>query len=283
MTEPFVMLSKSLLRASCLSLTAKNVLAVLVDHRNPKTNQCNPKIGTLAAEVNISQRAVRRSLAELRECGFIVSQKHGQRGDSYSLAPVSDCPKLIGLKKSRLVKSGRVRPVKFGRSDPLASLYELDQRNYKKNCSAVVGAVRNVSSSPRQPKSPAATPPSKSVSKNGPGNPDPVGQLAAKLVDELLRAHSKPGQAEKARRCAEDVLRESTNLEESAAAIRTHHAAWLAYWKELPGGSFIPYLDLWFSNGYYAYPPSQAAVEAAKKPAASQRRKSRLEEMLDNA
>jgi len=47
--------------------------------------------------------------------------------------------------------------------------------------------------------------------------------------------------------------------------MRRNHAAWVAYWSELPGGQFIPFLDLWFSRSYYDHAPADAAIASLRK------------------
>jgi DNA-binding transcriptional ArsR family regulator len=86
--EHFVRLPLSLL-ASGLSVSAKLLLGLLEWHRNKRTNRCNPKLETLAAEFGVSKRTARRALAELRETGFVIEQRHGsknlQRGHKWPL------------------------------------------------------------------------------------------------------------------------------------------------------------------------------------------------------
>ena len=74
---------RSLLTASQLSMTARMVYAQLLDHRNRKTGQCNPKQDTLAAELGVSVDTVQRAISKLRAAGLIQTAK-GRRGCSYT-------------------------------------------------------------------------------------------------------------------------------------------------------------------------------------------------------
>jgi hypothetical protein len=64
-----------------ISATAKLVLAALLDHRNPKTGQCNPKRVTLAEELGLDPsprrgpQRITRALAELRHAGVLCAKK----------------------------------------------------------------------------------------------------------------------------------------------------------------------------------------------------------------
>src|SRR5215831_10437736 len=79
----FLIVSKELAADNRLSVTAKLLLAQLLDHRNRRTGQCNPQILTLAGELGIYRTTVIRGLAELKRAGWIET-KRGQNGNRYT-------------------------------------------------------------------------------------------------------------------------------------------------------------------------------------------------------
>jgi DNA-binding transcriptional MocR family regulator len=84
-----LIVAKELLANKRLSMTAKLLLAVLQDHRNNRTGQCNPKRQTLAGELGVSMETITRALKELRLAGFIRA-KQAQRTNSYEISGSSN-------------------------------------------------------------------------------------------------------------------------------------------------------------------------------------------------
>jgi hypothetical protein len=282
MTEPFVMLPRSVLR-SRLSSNAKLLLALLADYQNRQTRQCNPGISKLADELHVSARTIDRTLAELSRFG-LVRIIWRQRTSHYEVAPRSQWNRIllrqIGVSENPVTPKWRNALRQIGVSDaPVSLLTYPEPKNQKKS---VVVAV--VSQSRKAPPRPATPPPTtatvKNLSKNG-TPPDGIRTIAATLVAELMATHPKAGEPKRAIAAAESVLRASADVNADVAAMRRNHAAWCDLWNAQPAGTFIPFLDLWFSRGYYDAPPSAAATDAAKKPPASQRRKSQMEQMFD--
>ena len=278
MTEPYVTITKSLVCSTRISATAMRLLLMLEIHRNKKTGQCNPKVRSLAAELGMGERSVRRDLAELRETGFIVEQKHGQRSDSYVIARVLEWPTLASLKIFRQDKFGRVKHDKCGKSDGSPSLYE--KKPSEKEASAP--AASRDSDCHRPPKPTAATTATKNSSSN---NATKNGVHGLALRDELLEQHPEKGNPKKALPVICSILAASADPVATAAAIRASHRAWRDEWDAKLAHrpqAFIPQLWSWFESEEYLHPPSPTDTEARRRQATVPH-KSRLEEMLDNA
>ena len=86
----FLIVAKAILSDKRLSITARLLMAQLLDHRNNRTGQCNPKRKTLAQALGMDtgkdkgSRRMTRALAELRKAG-LISSKQGQHGSFYEL------------------------------------------------------------------------------------------------------------------------------------------------------------------------------------------------------
>lgn len=79
-----LIISKDLLTDKSISVKARLLLAQLLDHRNKKTGQCNPRRKTLAKELGLSMRTLVRALNELRAAQLIRS-KQGQHTAFYEI------------------------------------------------------------------------------------------------------------------------------------------------------------------------------------------------------
>ena len=141
----FLIVAKAIAADTRFSATTKLLLAQLQDHQNKRTGQCNPKQTTLARELGIGERTVRRGLSELRQRGLITAER-GQTGCRYEIPTGqngrSDRPKVV---------SGTGQN---GRSAPPGPLYEPYVRNQS-------GA--SAASSPNKKPLNASAPPRKSV------------------------------------------------------------------------------------------------------------------------
>jgi len=73
--QSFLIVAKEFLADNRISVTAKLLFALLEDHENKRTGQCNPRQSKLAQELGISQDTVQRGLSELREAGFIEMKR----------------------------------------------------------------------------------------------------------------------------------------------------------------------------------------------------------------
>jgi DNA-binding transcriptional MocR family regulator len=82
--QSFLIISKDLLANKSISVAAKLLFAQLCDHRNKRTGRCNPRQGTLALELGISEDTVQRGLCELRDLGFI-EMKRERYGCQYEI------------------------------------------------------------------------------------------------------------------------------------------------------------------------------------------------------
>jgi DNA-binding transcriptional MocR family regulator len=80
----FLIVAKEMLANKRISATAKLLYAQLLDHRNKRTGQCNPKQTTLALELGISVDTIQRGLSVLRKQGLITI-KRGQWGCWYEI------------------------------------------------------------------------------------------------------------------------------------------------------------------------------------------------------
>ena len=78
----FLIVAKAMAADKQISATEKLLLAQLLDHRNKRTGQCNPNQTTLARELGIGLRTVRRSLSRLCKHGWLAIQR-GQNGCRY--------------------------------------------------------------------------------------------------------------------------------------------------------------------------------------------------------
>lgn len=84
MSTSYVRMDKSLLANQRISVTAKLLLAQLLDHRNKQTGMCNPARQKLAEELGVNIHAVKRALRELYAAGLIHSEQ-GQRTNFYTI------------------------------------------------------------------------------------------------------------------------------------------------------------------------------------------------------
>jgi hypothetical protein len=109
----FLIVAKELAADKRISVTAKLLLAQLVDHRNGRTGQCNPRETTLAAELGICKRTVKYRLAELKRAG-LIEVKRTQHGNHYKFPGAKDCP-----------SQGQDRPLRRGKSCPSGAPYPL--------------------------------------------------------------------------------------------------------------------------------------------------------------
>jgi hypothetical protein len=66
----------------------KRVAAVLIDHFNRKTGQCDPSLGTIAELLGVHSRTVMRSIRRLVRSGFFRKVKHGGKFHRNSYEPM---------------------------------------------------------------------------------------------------------------------------------------------------------------------------------------------------
>jgi hypothetical protein len=129
MSEPFIILPRSLLRSARISLPAKNLLALLADYQNRETGQCNPGIATLARDLALSVRTINRLLAELSRLGLIQIVWR-QRGSHYEVAPRTRWPEIlkrqIGVTENPETPNWRNVKRQIGVTDTPVSINEPD-------------------------------------------------------------------------------------------------------------------------------------------------------------
>jgi len=289
MSGPFVILPTAIAASPLLTAAAKSVLLALENFKNHRTGQCNPKHATLAAAAGgLSISTVQRALNKLGNLGLIRVTR-GRYFNRYQIAPRDHWCKYLEIGQNdrsgtaQIIQNDRSQIGQNDRSAPAVSLFSEPDLVELYTPSVVVG-VRNTRTRTRGPSEhPAATtavPLPHLQNGNGNGREREIRETARALVTELQREHPQPGETNKARTAAETVLRASSDLPATIATIRESHAAWLDYWDELPGGSFIPYLDLWFTRAYHEGPPSEAAFAALKKPPGKTKQERRDAEVL---
>lgn len=102
--ERYVRLPKRLLGRAGLSCIARDLLLLLDDHKNPQTGLCCPRVTTLAREMKVTPRTIKRALARLRSVGLIRVLR-GQRGNRYEIESRSEWASSMGTKMSPRKKS----------------------------------------------------------------------------------------------------------------------------------------------------------------------------------
>lgn len=63
------------LRDARLSMTARVVLAELLDHRNPNDAKCDPSMARIGRRIGRSERNVRNAVAELERAGYVSTRR----------------------------------------------------------------------------------------------------------------------------------------------------------------------------------------------------------------
>lgn len=288
MTEPFVMLPKSLLRSPLLSLTAKVLLSRLANNQDGVHGECNPKIDTLAIELGVSRRTIERALVELSETGLIQVML-GQRASHYQVAPRSQWSKILirqhdVAEPSSDTPKWRRQPRQNDTSDGSASLFS--EKTLINRLSVVCAGD---SSRIRQPKITAqaetatTTAGKKRSSKNE--NKNGADDLALTLRNELLAQHPSKGNPKKALAVLSRILAATTDPPAFATQIRESHRAWREEWSARLAHSpqaFIPYLHVWFESEEYLHPPSATEIETKRRKTTSVRRGlPSLKELID--
>lgn len=230
-----LIIPRNILTASEITVTARLVLAQLYDHRNKRTGQCNPKIRTLASELGLSISTVGRALRSLREAAM-VKITWRQRSSDYQI--------LNGQNDRTENPDRSKRPIKNGqndRSDDPVSLYEPNFIEPNTSNAAVPLRVPI-------PRCAAAAASSFAFAQQK-SQPDPIRVQAEELVEELHAVHPQPGLPDKAVAEAEQILRASSDPDETVETVRRNHAAWKAHWEMLRPGQFIPQLWRWLRDG----------------------------------
>ena len=282
--EPYVTFPHWLIRSGALSSAEKVLLFVLESHRHLKTKRCDPKIETLAREIRISSRTVKRALARLHDLG-LIEIAWGQRSSRYQLAPRPEWRNLLkgqnGPSGKNPVRSNLALHVRSNLAHQTPPHLITEQTVIEELSAAPppTGTKRSASAPKVRPSAvgAAAAKTSNTISQNADSGP------AQALYDALSKAHPQPGLLERARAEIVTILAVNGNVREIAAAIRASHAKWLEYWRELPAEKFRPQLWRWLRDGDWRTPPGEESFAALRKPAHSARLKSRIAEAIDNA
>ncbi|HEY1876924.1 MAG TPA: helix-turn-helix domain-containing protein, partial [Rhizomicrobium sp.] len=87
--QSVLIVAKELIANKKLSTTAKLLFALLLDHRNKKTGQCNPSRKILAGELGVSIDVIKRAVGDLIEAGFI-QRKRGRHSNWYEIRTFLD-------------------------------------------------------------------------------------------------------------------------------------------------------------------------------------------------
>jgi hypothetical protein len=114
----FLIISKEVLTNKSISATAKLLFAQLLDHRNKRTGQCNPRRKTLADEIGVSVDQVDRAAGELQRAGYLT-WKRDRRTAFYELLD----PRIRGTKEAQFRASAELDPRIRGTGAPYP-LYE---------------------------------------------------------------------------------------------------------------------------------------------------------------
>lgn len=245
----FIQLRFWFLEKTGLSLDAKVLAALLDDYRNEETGQLNPKLQSLAIEMALTVRAVRRALAELIDVGIVTRVGHGQRSDRYALAPISEWPKLAGLKVPRVAKSNRANAANFDRAEAPHLLIDSDLLTQRKR-----EAVVDSSGGEQHRRKQAATA----------ARIDEIDSPIETTMQSLYAIHPERwrGSPEEVRKQLGQVLRSAPDPYATAAQILAVHKRAVAVWearaiqaakakKEEP--DFVA-LSKWIKDGDWRYP-----------------------------
>lgn len=92
--NPFVWLTKAVMKDTSLKASDKSVYAVLCMYADNNTADCWPSRNTIMKEAGISDHSLRKSLRILKEAGYIEVRKRynsgGQASNLYVLLEVTD-------------------------------------------------------------------------------------------------------------------------------------------------------------------------------------------------
>jgi biotin operon repressor len=282
--------------ATDLSATARLVFQALVWHRNRKTGQCNPRLGTLARELGLCKDTIWRAMNELRARGCIMSQK-GQRGCVYGFAPSASMNQKPRTENQDAEpapaygKSVRTRPENQYAEAPASLLNLLELKKTVPAADADV-KLQAVPSSASSAVSPAAL-----EEKNGTqhmpevvahpvSHPHKPGILFPTYADDvrelhrdLVAVHPMPGLPERALSGLQTIVDASGDRTETLKTVRTNHGLWREFWATLPPERFIPQLWRWLRDGEWRIPPIvRKGASAEESPALRWLREHRGEE-----
>jgi len=124
-----------------LSPSTVIVMARMLDYANGKTGACFPKHETLAVELGVGDRSVRRAVHEMKKGGYIAVEQRYRKAALYQFLTPQDRPNLSGLTpQDRPEMSGQtgqicpVRPAKNVRA--LTCLTEPEELNQRESVGA---------------------------------------------------------------------------------------------------------------------------------------------------
>lgn len=282
-TQPSVIVPKSLLEDPHISLHAKMLLALLDDYRNKITGQCNPRVGRLAANLKVCERTVYRALAELRKWGLVVIERC--RYTCHYLIAARDqwltllrkiCAPPVEIHRppppaADLLEGVDSLPVEadprpanlsgqtclFVRSGPPPSITEPTQGTYSSTNDGQVPprSVHHVDARAREEAAAAA--PDVSIHTVFLNQRIPLrSAFTVRLCELLLKTHPQPGLPVKALLKLDEILRDdSDTAARCAKLIELRHSQWRKYWATLEAGKFIPQLWRWLQDADWMTEP----------------------------
>jgi hypothetical protein len=291
---------KILAAATVLSATTKLVLAVLEDHRNRATGQCNPRVTTIAEELGIGEATVKRSLGMLKHAG-LISVKRG-RSNSYEVAARQEWPGKLATVKPRCRRPAQMSfdledscPIPADHSEQVQNTDQSDPldgikviRSMGSNCDFQEPPILTELPQLNYPNEPLPPPDVIPLRQSAAGAPAVVSQkaenntntgtapgadVAEGLARELTLTHPQPGLP---RRAVAEV-RKAMAAGWTADALRERHAEWCRYWATLAEGKFIPMLWRWLDSGDFE------VVPVIRKPAVKETYADRITRMIREA
>ena len=274
-SERFLKISSALLQPG-VPFSVQSVLTQLVWHRNKRTGQCNPRIGTLATELHLSRRTVCHALAWLKQSGILAGRDSGCRNDSYTILPEREWPARIGERLKRQFKNvtlqrctpvhsrgapGCTPEVHLVHSIASVSIYESEKRTREKELresAAFLERARVVTTK---------KPPAHEKGET-PDTPDAnLSRLANALTDGLMEDHPRPGRPREARLAMTALLGAVDGEDRVQLAVRISeaHAAWRDFWDLgiLKRRRYIPMFAEWLTSGDWESPPSDTQFMVA--------------------
>lgn len=88
---PFVMVTKAVLKDTELKASDKSVYSVLCMYADNETSECFPSRTTIMREAGVSDKTLRKSIARLKERGYIdVKDRYSSAGRASNLYVLLD-------------------------------------------------------------------------------------------------------------------------------------------------------------------------------------------------
>ena len=257
MTSVYVLTPVSLLDAQGIGPAAKLVYQRLMAHLNRKTGQCNPRLATLAKELDVSESTVKRAVKTLREAGAIRTQK-GRLSYVFELLGIgSSQTKMTSHARSKCSRMPDQNDLADDRPSLLTEQYELNNKN---GTAADVGCKAPEYSAPVEASAAAAAAPVLNLQENPNAKPTRAVNLtglARAIGERLLAVHPSPGLPYRAFPLIEKILTGAHDPEAMGQRIENSHREWRTFWDNVPPGKMIPQLWNWLASGEWEFMPVQ--------------------------